>query len=153
VSEADIDAILDIENASFPAPWHRGSFEGELLEKTSRALAIKQGQQGGQVRLVAYAFFRLIDDEMHVLNLAVDSAYRRHGVATFLLQQGMTLARKNGIRRIYLEVRPSNQPALRLYDKIGFGEIGRRTQYYMETREDAIVMVKDIKMEKGVKDL
>jgi ribosomal-protein-alanine N-acetyltransferase len=153
VCEADIDAVLDIETASFPAPWHRASFEGQLLEKTSRALAIKQTQQGGPDRFIAYIFFALIDNQMRVLNLAVDSAYRRQGLATFLLQYTMTLARKYGISKMYLEVRPSNHPAIGLYKKTGFIETGRKPEYYLETREDAIVMVKDIRTSKVMQDL
>jgi ribosomal-protein-alanine N-acetyltransferase len=79
-----------------------------------------------------------------VLNLAVDSAFRRHGVATLLLQRSMTLARKHGIRLVCLEVRPSNHPAIEFYSKMGFCEKGRKSRYYLETQEDAIVMAKDI---------
>jgi len=136
--------VLDIEAASFPTPWHRASFEGELLEKTSRGLGLKQRQEGKTVRLIAYVFFRLVEDQMHVLNLAVDPAYRRRGVATFLLQHSVTLAREYGVKKAYLEVRPSNDLAIKLYRKMGFSEVGRRSQYYKETREDAIVMFKEI---------
>lgn len=142
--EADIDAILGIEAASFPAPWHRASFEGELLEKTSHGLVVKQRQERRPDSVVAYIFFRLIGDEMHVLNLAVDPAYRRRGVATFLLQHSLTLGTEYGIKKVFLEVRPSNYSAINLYRKMDFSEAGRRRQYYLETREDAIVMVKDI---------
>ncbi len=135
--------MLNIETASFPAPWHRVSFEGELLEKTSRGLGLKQRQERETDRLIAYIFFRLVGDEMHVLNLAVDPAYRRRGVATFLLQHSVTLARKHGVRGVYLEVRSSNDSAIKLYRKMGFSEVGRRPQYYRETREDAIVMFKE----------
>ncbi len=144
MSSADVDAVLDIETASFPAPWHRASFEGELLEKTACALAVRQPQDGGQGHLVAYVFFRLTEDIMHVMNLAVDSGYRRQGVATLLIQNSMTLARKHGMRKVYLEVRPSNYPAIGLYEKMGFCEIARKPGYYLETGEDAIVMGKDV---------
>ncbi len=136
--------MLEIETASFPAPWHRASFEGLLLEDTSWALAIKQARGRESYRLVAYIFFSLIDDKMHVLNLAVDSPFRRHGVATLLLQRSMTLARKHGIKYVCLEVRPSNHPAIEFYGKMGFCEKGRKSRYYLETQEDAIIMAKDI---------
>jgi ribosomal-protein-alanine N-acetyltransferase len=65
----------------------------------------------------------------------------------------MTLARKYGISKMYLEVRPSNHPAIGLYKKTGFIETGRKPEYYLETREDAIVMVKDIRASKVMQDL
>ncbi|NVM22553.1 MAG: ribosomal protein S18-alanine N-acetyltransferase [Desulfobacterales bacterium] len=136
--------MLDIETASFPAPWHRVSFEGELLEKTSHGLVVKQRQHGKPDRLIAYVFFRLVENEMHVLNLAVHPVYRRRGVATFLLQHSVTLTKDRGVKKAYLEVRPSNDSAIKLYSKMGFSEVGRRHRYYKETQEDAIVMVKDI---------
>jgi ribosomal-protein-alanine N-acetyltransferase len=81
---------------------------------------------------------------MHVLNLAVHSAFRRQVVATLLLQRSMTLARKHGIKLVCLEVRPSNHLAIEIYSKMGFCKKGRKTRYYSETQEDAIVMAKDI---------
>jgi len=105
---------------------------------------VKQRQEGEPDRLIAYIFFRVNRDEMHVLNLAVDGIYRRRGVATFLLQRSMTLAKEDGVKKVYLEVRPSNYGAVKLYRTMGFVEAGCQPQYYLETQEDAIVMVKEI---------
>ncbi len=141
LAEADIDTALDIETASFPAPWGRVSFEGELSEKTSCSLVVKKRQQEKQARVIAYLCFRLLEDEMHILNLAVDPAYRRRGVATFLLGYGLRLAKRYGAKKAFLEVRASNHAAIQLYKKMGFCEVGRRRRYYLETREDAVVMI------------
>jgi ribosomal-protein-alanine N-acetyltransferase len=141
LAEADIDTVLDIETVSFPAPWGRVSFEGELSEKTSRSLVIKKGRREKPGRVIAYLCFRLLEDEMYIMNLAVDPAYRRHGVATFLLGYGLRLAKGYGAKRASLEVRASNHAAIQLYKKMGFCEVGRRRRYYLETQEDAVVMI------------
>jgi ribosomal-protein-alanine N-acetyltransferase len=133
--------VLDIETVSFPAPWGRASFERELSAKTSRSLVIKKRQQEERDKVVAYLCFRLLEDEMHIMNLAVDPAYRRCGVATFLLEYGLRLAKGCGSKIAFLEVRASNHAAIKLYTKIGFCEAGRRRKYYSETREDAVVMI------------
>ncbi len=144
LAEADIDTTLGIEAVSFPAPWGRVSFEGELSEKTSRSLVIKKRQQEKADRVIAYLCFRLLEDEMHIMNLAVDPAYRRCGVATFLLAYGFRLAEGYGAKKAFLEVRASNHAAIKLYTKMGFYEAGRRQKYYLETQEDAVVMIYDM---------
>ncbi|MBW2036151.1 MAG: ribosomal protein S18-alanine N-acetyltransferase [Deltaproteobacteria bacterium] len=142
--QADIESALEIEAVSFPAPWHRISFETELLEDTSHNLVVRQKRAGEPDRLIAYLFFRLACEEMHVVNLAVDPAYRRRGVARFLLQYALGMAKKRGMKRAYLEVRPSNYPAISLYEKLGFSPVAVRPRYYVETSEAAIIMVKKI---------
>jgi ribosomal-protein-alanine N-acetyltransferase len=142
--ESDIDAVLDIETVSFPSPWGRVSFEGELSEKTSRSLVIKKGRREKPDRVIAYLLFRLLEDEMHIMNLAVDPDYRRRGVAVFLLGYGLRLANKYGAKRAFLEVRASNHAAIKLYRKMDFCEAGRRQRYYLETQEDAVVMIYDM---------
>ena len=136
--------MLDIENVSFPAPWGRASFKGELAEKTSRSLVIKKRHQDKAERVIAYLCFRFIEDEMHIMNLAVDPIWRRRGVATFLLGYGLGLANRYGVKRAFLEVRTSNDAAMKLYRKMGFCEAGRRRRYYPETQEDAVVMINDM---------
>ena len=149
LAEADIDTVLDIEKASFPAPWGRSSFQGELAEKTSRSLVIKGRQQEKPDRVIAYLCFRLIEDQMHIMNLAVHPGYRRRGVATFLLDYALRLAKGYGAKGAMLEVRPSNDAAIRLYNKMGFSVAGRRRRYYVETQEDAVIMINEMAGEVG----
>lgn len=144
LTEADIDTVLDIETASFPAPWGRVSFEAELAEKTSRSLVIKKRERRKADQVIAYLCFRLLEDEMYIMNLAVDPAYRRRGVATFLLGYSFRLAKGYGAKRALLEVRASNHAAIKLYKKMGFCAAGRRQRYYLETPEDAVVMVNEM---------
>ena len=77
---------------------------------------------------------------MHILNLAVHPQRRRQGLARGLLSQAMTHARSLGAQVAWLEVRPSNQPALDLYHSLGFKEVGRRPRYYDDTQEDALLL-------------
>jgi len=88
----------------------------------------------------AYLIYWVVAEEMHILNLAVHPQRRRRGLARRLLIQAMTHARTLGAQVAWLEVRPSNQPALNLYYSLGFQEMGRRPRYYEDTQEDALLL-------------
>ncbi len=91
--------------------------------------------------LWGYIVFWLVADEMHLLNLAVHPEKRRRGVAGFLLREALRRSQALGAKAAWLEVRPSNTPALALYASFGFKEVGRRPGYYQDTREDAMLLV------------
>ena len=80
---------------------------------------------------------------MHILNLAVHPERRRRGLARRLLAEGLAQARKLGAELAWLEVRPTNLPALALYASFGFKEVGRRPRYYDDTQEDALLLTLD----------
>jgi ribosomal-protein-alanine N-acetyltransferase len=82
----------------------------------------------------------VVAEEMHILNLAVHPQHRRRGLARRLLTTAMTQARGLGAQVAWLEVRPSNHPALKLYELFGFKELGRRPRYYDDTQEDALLL-------------
>lgn len=145
ITESDIDAIIPIENLSFQQPWGRLSFLSELGQPGAENLAVCSIEPGGLEHFVAYIFFRLAADEMHVLKIAVAQEYRCRGIATVLMEKCLELADARGCSAAYLEVRPANTAALTLYRKLGFCVIGKRTNYYSETGEDALVMRKDFK--------
>jgi ribosomal-protein-alanine N-acetyltransferase len=88
----------------------------------------------------AYLIFWVVADEMHILNLAVHPQRRRRGLARRLLTTAMTRARELGAQVAWLEARPSNHPALKLYENFGFKEVGRRPRYYDDTQEDALLL-------------
>lgn len=77
---------------------------------------------------------------MHILNLAVHPQHRRRGLARRLLETAMARARDLGAQVAWLEVRPSNHPALNLYHSLGFKKMGRRPRYYEDTQEDALLL-------------
>ena len=136
----DIQSVFAIEKESFPTPWSRWTFLAELNQSLGHFLVA--GPSLPQPwELWGYIVFWLVVDEMHLLNLAVHPARRRRGVARFLLQEALRRSRTQGAKAAWLEVRPSNAPALALYASFGFKEVGRRPGYYQDTREDAMLLV------------
>lgn len=139
----DLDPILAIEQLSFQWPWSRRSFEGELSCQSAFSYVVKSDQVE---QIVAYAFLRRVVDELHVLKIAVAPAQRGRGMATWFLNHCFTMGAQQGANSVYLEVRLSNIAAIKLYEKLGFKEIGRRSNYYPDSKEDALVMLKDIEI-------
>jgi ribosomal-protein-alanine N-acetyltransferase len=135
----DIDAVHDIERLSFPAPWPSYAFRQELeANRMARYLVVRAG---GQV--VGYAGIWLMVDEAHITTFAVLPASRRQGVGARLLLELLELAVDLGARVVTLEVRLSNAPARRLYQRFGFRPVGVRPRYYSDNGEDALIMTTD----------
>jgi len=148
INQADeLEPVLAIEQRSFRWPWGRLSFEGELSCQNACNYIVKSSANGAGEQVVAYVFFRREADELHLLKIAVSPARRRHGIATRLLERCFAISAKQGATSVHLEVRPSNTPAIELYLKLGFKVIGRRHKYYADTKEDAILMMKNLKEE------
>ena len=133
--EADIDAVLAIEHASFGDPWNRGAFL-ELIDDPRVACLIADA--GGEVSGYVVAWFVL--DEGEIGNLAVADGARRHGVGARLLDGAIAAVRAADVNSLYLEVRDSNVAARALYASRGFVEVGRRRDYYRRPKEDALVL-------------
>lgn len=134
------DQIIEIENDSFPVPWDLKSFEEEINKNISNLWAIISNQ-----KLLAYICFWMFDREIHILNFAVHPQKRNQGFGKYLLENIVKAGTTGGIEKIWLEVRPTNIPALSIYKKFGFIEAGRRKAYYSDSREDAIIMMLDFK--------
>jgi len=148
INQADeLEPVLAIEQRSFQWPWGRLSFEGELSCQNACNYIVKSNTYSAGEQVVAYAFFRRQTDELHLLKIAVSPAWRGHGIATRLLERCFAISAKQGATSVHLEVRPSNTPAIELYLKLGFEVIGRRHKYYAETKEDAVLMMKNLKEE------
>lgn len=132
---ADLDEIVAIEQVSFRTPWSRESLADELDRPWSifRVLRDPLGD------VLAYLNYWVVYDEIHVLNVATRPEDRRRGYAQILLEEMIGLARRNGSREIHLEVRPSNAAARRLYEGLGFVQVGLRPGYYADSREDALL--------------
>ena len=142
----DLDPILAIEQLSFQWPWSRRSFEGELSCQNAFSYVVKSAQADKGEQVIAYAFLRRMLDELHVLKIAVTPAQRGRGIANWFLNHCFTMGAQQGANSVYLEVRLSNITAIKLYEKLGFREIGRRSNYYPDSKEDALVMMKDIEI-------
>jgi len=144
MAAADLDAVLAIEAASFRRPWNRDAFLDELANRNAAAFLLKRHAPPEPDAATAYICFRLLYDEMHLMKLAVAPDWRGNGCAGQLLAHGMKEAAARGAAAALLEVRPTNRPALDLYRRFGFRQIGRRKGYYAETGEDALVLMRHI---------
>ncbi|HHY94187.1 MAG TPA: ribosomal protein S18-alanine N-acetyltransferase [Firmicutes bacterium] len=133
---ADLDGVMAVEEVSYPTPWSRRAFIGELTENVHAHYIV--ARNGWQV--VGYAGMWVILDEAHVTNIAVHPDWRRCGLGERLLRELIARARARGATRVTLEVRKSNFPAQHLYTKMGFVPRGIRRGYYSDTHEDAIIM-------------
>ncbi len=135
---ADLDAIERIERASYPAPWSRSMFTGELAKPGSLCI----GAFDSDAELTGFLVVSRYVDAWHVMNLAVAPENRRVGLATTLMQQLFEQTAEDGNRGYTLEVRVSNAEAIRLYERLGFAAKGVRPGYYTDNREDALIMWK-----------
>ncbi|MCU1066743.1 ribosomal protein S18-alanine N-acetyltransferase [Stenotrophomonas maltophilia] len=134
--ESDLNAVMAIELRGYPFPWTRGIFI-DCLRAGYPGLAIERDGL-----LIGYGVLSIAADEAHVLNICIDPLAQSRGLGRQLLRALVQLAADRGAQRVFLEVRPSNTPALALYHSEGFNEIGRRPRYYpaAQGREDAVVM-------------
>jgi ribosomal-protein-alanine N-acetyltransferase len=145
MTEADLDQVLEIEQASFKTPWKRSSYKSELSCKSSYNFIVRPDSFCNNRQIISYITFRIITDEMHILKISVAPKWRNHGIASWILRNSFKIASDAGAKTVYLEVRFSNNAAIKFYDKLCFTIIGKRLNYYQEDREDALVMMKKLK--------
>lgn len=138
MSAADLDAVVMLENMIFPSPWSRISFAAELEKSYSVTIVAETAG-----RVVGYGIAWLIADEIHIANVAVAPDQRGLGIGRAIVQQLLSDGKDQG--GAFLEVRINNEPAITLYKKLGFREIGIRKQYYQQENEDALLMRKDFR--------
>jgi ribosomal-protein-alanine N-acetyltransferase len=143
--EGDIVEITAIERDSFPTPWSENIFRNEMTSPISKMLVGRTvKRQGGYVS--GYIVYWRVDDEIHLHNIAVRRDMRRKRIAFRLLTEAIRRSRLEGARWVTLEVRRSNLPAQRMYEKFGFSIKGIRPGYYTDTREDALIMWADLSL-------
>jgi [ribosomal protein S18]-alanine N-acetyltransferase len=141
LAAAHLGEIERIERGSYPTPWSRSMFAGELAKPSSLCLGAFDAGTAG--RLVGYLIVSRYVDAWHVMNLAVDVPYRGRGIARALLDALFDGTTDDSLRGYTLEVRVSNRRAIALYEGAGFRITGVRRGYYTDNREDAYVMWKD----------
>jgi len=141
MTRADVDAVFAIEQAVQRFPWTRGNFTDAL---DHGYLCRVDAAEGGAIR--GYAILMPGVDEAELLNIGVAQAGQRQGLGRAMLAEVLEVARGRNLRRVFLEVRPSNAAAIALYLSAGFGEVGVRRGYYqdMNGSEDALVMACDL---------
>ncbi|ADE12456.1 ribosomal protein S18-alanine N-acetyltransferase [Sideroxydans lithotrophicus] len=137
---ADLDAVLRIEREVHTHPWTQGNFSDALRSKY--VCKIYEDKHD----ILGYAVLMLAVDEAELLDIAIAAQHQRHGWGRRLLDEMMAVARRQGMRRVVLEVRASNAAAIALYRQAGFSDIGLRRDYYQAEngREDAILMGREL---------
>ncbi len=135
---SDLDAIEEIERASYPTPWSRSMFAGELSKPSGICLGAFQGED-----MLGYLIVARYVDAWHVMNVAVDPNCRGRGVARALLERLFVLTDNDSERGYTLEVRVTNGVAIHLYESLGFVATGVRRGYYTDNSEDALIMWRD----------
>ena len=138
MTEADLERVLAIETASFPAPWKREHFVSELEARYSFPYVALEGDC-----IVGYVCLMSLFEEAQILDIAVDPGQRGKGIALMLMELAIAVAREKEAELLSLEVRASNIAAITLYEKSGFVRTGLRQKYY-EGSEDAVLMEKEL---------
>lgn len=141
---ADLAQVIAVERRAFTTPWSLAMFVLELSKPTGICLAALRGE-----RIVGYLVCSRYDTVWHLMNVAVDDRLRRQGIAEALMDRLFELADRPG-EQYTLEVRTSNESAIKLYEKRGFHAAGRRRGYYHDNREDAVIMWRTSPDEDGV---
>jgi [ribosomal protein S18]-alanine N-acetyltransferase len=137
LAESDLDDVLAIEEASFTNPWTRQMFQWEL-QNVGVSYGFVLRTPGWPV--AAFCTIWIVLDEIHINNIAVRPECRGGGVGRTLLEFVLRLGTGLGARRATLEVRRSNEVALKLYERMGFAVAGVRKNYYANPVEDALIL-------------
>ncbi|MCX7178748.1 MAG: ribosomal protein S18-alanine N-acetyltransferase [Proteobacteria bacterium] len=140
MSPDDLDAVMVAEQRIYAFPWTRGNFDDSLSSGYSAWTMREAGH------LLGYAVMMLVLDEAHLLNISIVPESQGHGLGSVLLKYLLALAAGQGVRRLFLEVRPSNTAGRAFYQRHGFVQIGERADYYPapQGREAALVLEKTL---------
>lgn len=137
--KSHIRQIAELEKSCIPDGWSENAFEQALGNPNALIFA---AVCGGEV--VGFLNGSYVLDEAELLNIAVSEKFRKSGIAGMLVTAFEDELRKHGVKTVYLEVRESNAPARKLYEKHGFTQNGLRKNYYRSPAENAVLMVKMI---------
>jgi len=134
--------MLDVEIASQPHPWSEAQLSEELSHPSSRVVVVETDADDEEAvpRVAGFLVMRVVDDEAEVLNVAVSPNRRGAGLGAALVGWAVETALAAGGASLWLEVRASNATARRLYDRLGFEEVGRRRGYYADNGETAVLL-------------
>lgn len=136
---SDLTAVTMMEIEIFPDPWPGGTFVDWMELPEGEILVVEKDKI-----IIAYAVYSITMGEAHLANIAVAPEFRGKSIAKSLLSDILKTAKENKCEYIFLDVRPSNSAAIRLYKKFGFYELYRNAGYYKTPTEDSLVMVKNL---------
>lgn len=146
-ARADLDALVAIERSSFSDPWSVESFDAALAMDRMRVLVAEESagsDRGSAPCLLGYVLALVLGEEAEIADLAVAPEARRRGIARRLLERVLLDLESRGVAAVFLEVRESNVAARALYASHGFEAVGRRTGYYRQPPEDALLLKREI---------
>ena len=138
MTEAHVQQVAALEKVCFSEPWSERSIAHELTNPLAYWLVAVEGD-----RLAGYVGSQSVLDEADMMNIAVEPAYRRQGIAEGLVERLVSHLALTQVRCLTLEVRASNEPAKSLYGNLGFETVGVRKNYYRNPREDALILRKE----------
>ena len=138
MNASHVAQIAQLEKLCFSDPWSENSIASELDNKLAFWLVALEGET-----VAGYIGSQTVMDETDMMNVAVHPDFRRQGIAEALVNGLVDRLKPMGSHCLTLEVRASNAPAISLYEKLGFSEIGRRKNYYRNPREDALILRKE----------
>ena len=138
MTAAHVSGVAELEKICFQDPWSENSIASELRNSLSLWLVALDGQS-----VVGYVGSQSVLGESDMMNVAVHPEYRRKGIAEALVELLISELAEKGNHALMLEVRSSNDPAIALYEKLGFRQVGLRKNYYRNPKEDALIMRKE----------
>ena len=139
MNAAHVPQIAQLEKLCFSDPWSENSIASELNSRLSDWLVVTEGEQ-----VVAYVGAQTVIDSSDMMNIAVHPDFRRRGIGEMLVAALEEQLRQRGSKMLLLEVRDSNVPAIALYEKLGFHQVGLRKNYYRNPKEDARILRKEL---------
>jgi ribosomal-protein-alanine N-acetyltransferase len=140
MDKSHVPEVVQIENDSFSTPWSATIFMRALRDEKTRTIVALLDE-----RVVGYAVFWIVGDYAELSDIAVEEMWRQRGIGEMLVTAVVEGCSVLGVRSLFLEVRESNIPARKLYEKKDFSEITRRRRYYTNPVEDALVFGLDVK--------
>ena len=138
MNASHVAQVAELEKLCFSDPWSERSVASELENKLSYWLVAVEGE-----RVAGYIGSQSVMGESDMMNVAVHPEFRRQGIAQQLVLRLVEELANRGNHCLSLEVRASNAPAIALYEKLGFSQVGRRPKYYRNPREDALILRKE----------
>lgn len=142
--EEDLSEVVEIEEVSGLNRWGYDAYRRELLNNANSVMFTAHNLYGSDPTVIGFFAGWIVEDELHINNIAAHPEFRGIGVGRSLLKAGIEEGRRRGISHVLLEVRDSNAAAQSLYKNMGFAIIGRRRSYYRAPTEDALVMKLDL---------
>jgi ribosomal-protein-alanine N-acetyltransferase len=141
-TQRDAPKLAELHGASFHRGWGEGEFETMLSERNTLVHRLRLGR-----KVIGFAVSRMAADEAEILSIAIAAGHRGRGLSRNLLLTHLGHLAGRGVRIVFLEVEENNQPARRLYERAGFGVVGRRERYYRQASGEqlnALLMRRDL---------